>query len=235
MITIGRRGVIIGAALLAAAFGHAVPATAQAMRTWVSGVGDDANPCSRTAPCKTFAGSISKTAAGGEINCIDPGAYGSVTITKAIAIVCDGMEAGVLAPVASTGITVKAGEGDAVLLSGLDFEGAGTGLVGVRFVSGRVLHIRNATVRMFADPKGAGVSNETTTASTLIVTGSTISDNSTGVRGTGPGSTIVDDSIISGNATGLSADGGAKILSVGDTILVANGKDGAFTGKFIAR
>ena len=44
-----------------------LPALGQATRTWVSGVGDDANPCSRTAPCKTFAGAISKTAAGGEI------------------------------------------------------------------------------------------------------------------------------------------------------------------------
>ena len=234
MIIISRRGVITGAALLAAAFGHAVPATAQATRTWVSGVGDDVNPCSRTAPCKTFAGSISKTAAGGEINCIDPGAFGAVTITKAIAIVCDGMEAGVLAPLGGSGVTVKAGAGDSVLLSGLDFEGGGTGVVGVRFLSGRVLHVRNATIRMFADPKGAGVSNETT-ASTLIITRSTIADNTVGVRGTGLGSTIIGDTIISGNATGLSAEGGAKILSVGDTILVANGKDGAFTGKFAAR
>lgn len=56
----------------------------QASRTWVSGVGDDANPCSRTAPCKTFAGAISKTAAGGEIDALDPAGYGAVTITKAI-------------------------------------------------------------------------------------------------------------------------------------------------------
>src|SRR5437588_2153056 len=61
-------------------------AQAQASRTWVSGVGDDANPCSRTAPCKTFAGAISKTAAGGEIDALDPGGFGSVTITKAITI-----------------------------------------------------------------------------------------------------------------------------------------------------
>src|SRR5205807_5391143 len=61
-------------------------AQAQATRTWVSGVGDDVNPCSRTAPCKTFAGAISKTAIGGEINCIDSGGFGSVTITKAITI-----------------------------------------------------------------------------------------------------------------------------------------------------
>ena len=61
-------------------------ANAQATRTWISGVGDDANPCSRTAPCKTFAGAISKTAAGGEIDVLDPGGFGAVTITKAITL-----------------------------------------------------------------------------------------------------------------------------------------------------
>src|SRR5688572_33066013 len=66
------------------------PAAAQATRTWVSGVGDDANPCSRTAPCKTFAGAISKTAAGGEINCLDPGGFGALTITKSITVDCTG-------------------------------------------------------------------------------------------------------------------------------------------------
>src|SRR5438874_13361457 len=58
----------------------------QATRTWVSGVGDDVNPCSRTAPCKTFAGAISKTAAGGEIDALDPGGFGAVTITKSITL-----------------------------------------------------------------------------------------------------------------------------------------------------
>ena len=74
---------------------NVMPAQAQATRTWVSGVGDDANPCSRTAPCKTFAGAISKTATGGEINCLDPGGFGGVTITKSIQIICF-VEAGVL-------------------------------------------------------------------------------------------------------------------------------------------
>src|ERR1700704_3919830 len=74
----------------------ASPASAQATRTWVSGVGDDANPCSRTAPCKTFAGAISKTAAAGEINVLDPGGFGAVTITKSITISSEGFEAGVL-------------------------------------------------------------------------------------------------------------------------------------------
>jgi hypothetical protein len=73
---------VIPAMIMATLF--SVPANAQATRTWVSGVGDDANPCSRTAPCKTFAGAISKTAAGGEINVLDPGGFGAVTITKSI-------------------------------------------------------------------------------------------------------------------------------------------------------
>jgi hypothetical protein len=77
--------------LTLAVFFAAAPAHAQATRTWVSGVGDDANPCSRTAPCKTFAGAISKTAAAGEINCLDSGGFGAVTITKSITILCNGV------------------------------------------------------------------------------------------------------------------------------------------------
>ena len=80
-----------------------MPASAQATRTWVSGVGDDVNPCSRTAPCKTFAGAISKTAPGGEINCLDPAGFGAVTITKSITIECTGTLGGILAS-STTGV-----------------------------------------------------------------------------------------------------------------------------------
>src|SRR3954464_11457232 len=108
---------LTAAALLAAAVLPSA-ASAQATRTWVSGVGDDANPCSRTAPCKTLAGAISKTAAGGEINCLDPGGCGGVTITKAITIACEGVTAGVLVS-GTPAITVSAGATDQVTLRGL--------------------------------------------------------------------------------------------------------------------
>src|ERR1700736_4920655 len=85
---------LLGGALLMLAFTSV--ASAQATRTWVSGVGDDANPCSRTAPCKTFPGAISKTAPGGEIDCLDPGGFGAVTITKSIVIDCDSGTGGIL-------------------------------------------------------------------------------------------------------------------------------------------
>src|SRR5580700_10947400 len=92
------------------------PAHAQATRTWVSGVGNDANPCSRTAPCKTWAGAIAKTAAAGEINVLDPGGFGTITITKSISIYNDGVgEAGVLAS-GTNGITINAATTDVVNL-----------------------------------------------------------------------------------------------------------------------
>src|ERR1700750_1190641 len=96
-------------------FMAAPPASAQATRTWVSGVGDDANPCSRTAPCKTFPGAISKTAAGGEINCLDSAGFGTVTITKAISIYCEGVVGGILAA-GVNGITVNAAATDHIVL-----------------------------------------------------------------------------------------------------------------------
>src|SRR5271169_5687037 len=89
-----------------------VPAHAQASRTWVSGLGDDANPCSRTAPCKTFAGAISKTAASGEIDVLDPGGFGAVTITKSITIASEGAGEGGVSASGTNGITINAGASD---------------------------------------------------------------------------------------------------------------------------
>src|SRR5437899_5728925 len=95
----------------------------QASRTWVSGVGDDANPCSRTAPCKTFAGAISKTAAGGEIDALDPAGYGALTITKAITIDGGGGQVASVLVSGGNGINVSAGAADIVILRNLRFNG----------------------------------------------------------------------------------------------------------------
>src|SRR5438045_7634563 len=94
-------------------------AHAQASRTWVSGVGDDANPCSRTAPCKTFAGAISKTAAGGEIDALTPGGFGAVTITKSITIDGGGGQVASVLVSGTNGIVVAAGPNDVVTLRNL--------------------------------------------------------------------------------------------------------------------
>src|SRR6476620_34344 len=118
-------------------FMASAPAHAQATRTWVSGVGDDVNPCSRTAPCKTFAGAISKTAAGGEINCLDPGGFGAVTITKSLTIDCTGTIGSILAS-GTNGVIINGTAGvtpaPEVKLRGLSIDGAGTtmGIDGIK-------------------------------------------------------------------------------------------------------
>jgi hypothetical protein len=149
-------------------------AHAQATRTWVSGVGDDANPCSRTAPCKTFAGAISKTAAGGEINCIDPGGFGAVTITKAIAIICDNTQAGILVS-GTNGVIVNAGPNDVVTLKGLDFEGLSSGINGINFLAGAALHVHKVQIRHFLS---SGIAfTPSAGAAELYVADSYITDN----------------------------------------------------------
>ncbi|MGB9365900.1 MAG: right-handed parallel beta-helix repeat-containing protein [Xanthobacteraceae bacterium] len=144
-------GGILGALLQAA------PANAQATRTWVSGVGDDANPCSRTAPCKTFPGAISKTAAGGEINCLDPGGFGGVTIGKSISIVCDYTEGGLL--VAGTNaIIINAPANSIVTLKGIDIECVGTGINGVNILGvGVTVHIHKMQIRNCRGTNGNGI------------------------------------------------------------------------------
>jgi hypothetical protein len=165
------------------------PAHAQATRTWVSGVGDDVNPCSRTAPCKTFAGAISKTAAGGEINCLDPGGFGAVTITKSMTLYCEGTVGTILAS-GTTGINVNdtnsATPGTAVVvIDGLDINGAGTttGVTGINFVSGASLVVRNSYISNFNTGAGHGINFAPSTTATLMVENTTISHTGTGAAG----------------------------------------------------
>jgi hypothetical protein len=180
---------------------NVTPASAQATRTWVSGVGDDANPCSRTAPCKTFAGAISKTAASGEINVLDPGGFGALTITKAITVRSDHIEAGVL--VAGTnGIVVNAGATDKVVLEGLDFDGTGTGLNGVNITAGGTIYIINCAIRRFT---GNGVNMvSSTSGARIVIKDSVINLNGGGlnVQGNGVGnSAVLINSLLDSNTT----------------------------------
>lgn len=166
---------LIGLALLLIM--SAGSAQAQATRTWVSGVGDDANPCSRTAPCKTFAGAISKTAANGEINVLDPGGFGAVTITKAITISSEGFEGGVLVS-GTNGIVISAAASDVITLKGLDIEGLGTGLNGINFLGGGALHVINSRIKHFTN---SGIAFTPSSGSPkLFVTDCYIQENASG-------------------------------------------------------
>jgi hypothetical protein len=179
----------VAAVVIAIGLGSlAAPASAQATRTWVSGVGDDVNPCSRTAPCKTFAGAISKTAAGGEINCLDPGGFGAVTITKSMTISCPYTEGGALA--GGNGIVINDSlsatpHTAVVYLRGLDIFGVNPPSNGVRFIAGAALHIEDSTIRRFNANNSFGISFQPTSAGHLFVQNVTIADNGFGNSGGG--------------------------------------------------
>ncbi|MEO8502453.1 MAG: right-handed parallel beta-helix repeat-containing protein [Acidobacteriota bacterium] len=199
----------------------ATAAQAQASRTWVSGVGDDANPCSRTAPCKTFAGAISKTAPGGAINVLDPGGFGGVTITKSITISSEGFEAGVLVS-GTNGIIVSAGNAGVVVLRGLDIEGLGTGLAGIKVLSAAAVHVQNCTINHFTQ---IGIdfvpSSAVATTSQLFVRDSIIRNN-TGAASGGirvkPGTNVsavglVENTQLSNNQFGLRVEDNSKVTA----------------------
>ena len=175
------------------------PAQAQATRTWVSGVGDDVNPCSRTAPCKTFASAISKTAAKGEINCLDSGGFGSVTITKSITILCRGTIGGVLAG-PTHGITINAGPTDRVVLDGLDIEGSGTGLNGVNVLAGKEVYVIHTSIRGFTQ-NGVNMASSTD-GGRVFIYNSYVLFNAGGVNVVGPANSgTINNTQIEGNTS----------------------------------
>jgi hypothetical protein len=195
----------------------ATVANAQATRTWVSGVGDDVNPCSRTAPCKTFAGAISKTAAGGTISTLDPGGFGAVTITKSITI--DGSEqiAGVLAA-GTNGVVVNALTTDDIHIRNLDINGANTGFDGVRVLQARSVYVENCRIQQFSS-NGIEVANSSN-AIHLFVMNSEIKDiNAQGIfvnsTATGTARLVMQNSHVSlcnSNAVDVAAAGSTATL-----------------------
>jgi hypothetical protein len=201
--------------------GFATMANAQATRTWVSGVGDDVNPCSRTAPCKTFAGAISKTAAHGEIDVLDPGGFGAVTITKSLTIDGKGNEAGVLNAGGITGILINAATTDVVVLRNLEINGVGTGLNGVRVLQANRVEIENCAI---FGQSSRGVLVDSITAVKVFIRNSSIYDiNATAVAvlpssGSPAHQITIDHSHISacgssaGSAGGVFAQNGAKVV-----------------------
>lgn len=199
---------------------------AQATRTWVSGVGDDVNPCSRTAPCKTFAGAISKTGVNGEINCLDPGGYGTVTITKSITIDCTGTLGGVLAAGTNgfiINITSEADTKKAVKLRGLDINGSATGINGIRIVAAQSVNIENTLIDGFTQH---GVSIEAPTGTKVVLDNSIIRSNTgnaiNSIASDKQASITINRSQLSHNAIGLNVSGNIKAV-IKDSIITGNG------------
>jgi hypothetical protein len=198
---------------VSAFFLHTVPSYAQASRTWVSGLGDDVNPCSRTAPCKTFAGAISKTATGGEIDVLDSAGFGAVTITKALTIDGGGQIASVLVS-GTNAIVVQAGTGN-VILRNLSINGTGTGLSGIVLTSAVSLIVENCRIFGFAS-NGISVTPASGT-SNIAILNTTLANNNKGgiqVKPTGGSQTLTVtgvQAIHNGFGIGVDTTGGGTI------------------------
>jgi hypothetical protein len=211
------------AALAAVVLGNSM-AHAQATRTWVSGVGDDANPCSRTAPCKTFAGAISKTAATGEIEALDPGGFGAVTITKSIYIDGGaGQIAGVLVS-GTNGIVISAGANDVVTLRNLDINGLATGLAGIKILAAAEVNIENCVIYEYQ----TGI--DITSATRVNIKNCIIRGCSMGAVHAEPGSggavVNVTNSHLNASQFGFKAEGGVQ-ANIDSTDLSGNTNNGA--------
>ena len=210
-------------------------AQAQATRTWVSGVGDDANPCSRTAPCKTFAGAISKTADCGEIDALDPGGFGAVTITKSITIDGTGTLAGILASL-TTGVIINASDNTKVItLRGLSINGACNGLRGINILQAKTVNIEDCVIFRFA---GNGIQSTDADGLTLNIRETVIRDN-TGdginvVAATaGRANVMLDHVRLSGNTNGLHARSGS-VVSAMNCVFSNNTAVGVFADNTVA-
>ena len=210
-------------------FAFASMAQAQASRTWVSGVGDDANPCSRTAPCKTWAGAISKTAACGEIDALDPGGFGAVTITKSITLDGTGTFASILASL-TTGIIINAAATDVITIRGISINGFCNGIRGINILQAKTVNIEDCVIFRFA---GEGILVNETSDLNLNVRNTVIRDNTgDGISATTSSGSLrvrgtLDNVRLSGNGNGLHARSGAT-FTARNSVFASNTSNGVF-------
>ncbi len=198
----------------------------QASRTWVSGVGDDANPCSRTAPCKTFAGAISKTAAGGEIDALDPGGFGALTITKAITIDGGGGQVASVLVAGTNGIVVQAGASDEVIIRNIRINGIGSGINGISWLSGKSLHVENCWIFDFTNN---GINISKSDGGKAYISGTTVEDNLGGSSSgllvhntTNNVDVTVTNSLFADNTFGIAAQDFSNVSVFGSEITGSN-------------
>jgi parallel beta helix pectate lyase-like protein len=202
----------------------------QATRTWVSSGGDDFNTCSRMAPCRTFAGALSKTTDGGIINVVDNGAYGPVTITQSVTIQSDESFAGILLSDGVSGIIVNAGDKGIVVLRGLSIDGQGLGIDGIKFLSGLSLTVENCEINRVVEK---GINFKPVGSSQLFVKDTVIRNNNFG-NGAGiviqPGDmgsadVTINHVQIERNALGIEANNHSKV-SIRDSEISRNSSEG---------
>lgn len=216
---------VLGLLFIASSFAHA-----QTTRTWVSGTGSDANPCSYTSPCKTLAGAYNKTLTGGQINLINANSVGGLTISKSITIDASESFAGVLAVGGFNAIIVNTAAADTVVLRGLTIDGnIQTGLNGIKFIQGGELFVENCTIANFGEK---GIAFEPTLANSRLFVKDTVVRNNVGAGisvqpGANPASAQVsiDHSRFESNQNGVAALD-KSVVTIRDSVASGNSASG---------
>jgi hypothetical protein len=197
----------LGALAVVTVMLSAAPALAQNARSFVSGLGNDTNPCSLTAPCRTFAYALTQTEAGGEIVVLDSAGYGPMTITQSVSIVNPGgVEAGIAVPHGGTGIVINAiNPPGTITLSGLTLEGSGIGSTGIAFNLGAELEIFGVVVRDFVSD-GIAVNPAQAGSASIVISNSSVTDNGTGINIliSGTQTITLNHDVVDDNSTGIS-------------------------------
>jgi hypothetical protein len=246
-------------AAVSAIFAFSAPAAAQDARTWISGAGNDVgtvqSACSRTAPCKTLSAAIALTNTGGEIDCLDPGGFGPLTIMKSITIDCHDIFGSVLALGPQPAIVINAPNDATVRLRNLSFTGEGTGTIGIQILSaatviledlvitgftqqgivdtrsggGTALFIKNTTV---ANNGGVGILAAAGAPNAVVLEGVRSLRNLYGLAAASGSNVVIERSVFSGNsASGIEADPGAQIMMQSSTTSHNNGSGVSSSGR----
>jgi hypothetical protein len=239
--------IVLPLTLLTATFALVLPAQASLTRTFVSSAGSDANPCTITQPCATFAHAYSVTAASGIVAALYPGKYGPLTITGAITVNGNGWAA-ITAPAGGDGIDINAGGSDTVALIGLEIDGAGAGYNGIVLNAAGSLTVTNCTLQNFASDgsshlyTGNGILMQPTTGTlAFTITNTTASNNgNVGIyffpqSGSPSANGVIDHVVADANQFGIvvepsNATGGSVVVTVSDSIASNNGGSGIFAG-----
>lgn len=224
-------------ALLAFLLLSGTAARAQTARTWVSPGGDDAGPCSRFAPCKTFAGAIGKTPPGGEIDVLDSGFYSTVTINKSVTIDGGAVIASIHAGANADAIAISAGASDTVVLRHLSIgsiaQNGSPGANGIKITSAKAVYVIDSVIENFAN---SGIDFEPAGGGSLFVRDSFLINNGgSGGAATHAGVFVkaasgvayasLDNTRVDGNAIGINARDNSKV-TISNSIISWNSSIG---------
>lgn len=183
---------------------------AQLARTYVSRVGNNLNPCTRTLPCRQINRGIDAVQPGGEVVVLDTANYQGFTVNKAVSITASPDASPAITVVSgNTAIVIDAGSSDVVNIRGITVNGLrGTQdpSFGADIESAAAVHFQDCNFLNLGIGVTAG--------------GFPVSIKNTTFRGNGSGIQVVstkallEDCRFENNGTGLFVGAGGRVTAI---------------------